>query len=153
MHKGSIGVAPEGMPFLFLLGLSSLVFAAIGCWPVAMILLIATWFAGHFFRDPERVVPTEPDVAVCPADGKVVRVEPRPDPITGESRTCISIFMNVFNVHVNRTPVAGRVETIRYFPGAFSTRLWIRPPRTTNGAPILCAMRRIARGSWCRSPG
>lgn len=119
MHKGSIGVAPEGMPFLFLLGLSSLVFAAIGCWPVAMILLIATWFAGHFFRDPERVVPTEPDVAVCPADGKVVRVEPRPDPITGESRTCISIFMNVFNVHVNRAPVAGRVETIRYFPGAF----------------------------------
>ncbi len=119
MHKGSIGVAPEGLPFLFLLGLTSLVFAAIGCWPVALIFLVATWFAGHFFRDPERVVPTEADVAVCPADGKVVRVEPRPDPITGENRTCISIFMNLFNVHVNRVPVSGRVESIRYFPGAF----------------------------------
>jgi len=63
--------------------------------------------------------PSEDDIAVSPADGRVIRVEPKADPITGEVRPCISIFMNVFNVHVNRSPVAGRVEAIRYFPGKF----------------------------------
>ncbi|MEG2139683.1 MAG: phosphatidylserine decarboxylase family protein [Bilophila sp.] len=119
MYKASTGVAPEGLPFILLLALTALTFAALRCWPVALVFLGLTWFAGHFFRDPERVVPSKADVAVSPADGKVVRVEPRKDPITGESRACISIFMNVFNVHVNRSPVACHVESIRYFPGAF----------------------------------
>lgn len=119
MRKASIGMAPEGLPFVFLLGLTALVFAALRCWPMALLFLVLTWFCGHFFRDPERFVPSEADVAVSPADGKVIRVEPKSDPITGETRTCISIFMNVFNVHVNRSPIACRVETIRYFPGSF----------------------------------
>lgn len=119
MHKASIGMAPEGLPFVFLFGLSALVFAALRCWPLALLLLVLTWFAGHFFRDPERLVPQEPDVAVSPADGKVIRIEPGADPITGENRMCISVFMNVFDVHVNRAPVTGRVERIRYFPGSF----------------------------------
>lgn len=119
MRKANIGVAPEGLPFLFLLALTTLTFAALRCWPLALLFLIFTWFAGHFFRDPERVVPTEADVAVSPADGRIVRVEPKADPITGEVRPCVSIFMNVVNVHVNRMPVAGTIEAIRYFPGAF----------------------------------
>lgn len=119
MRKANIGVAPEGLPFLFLLALTTLTFAALRCWPLALLFLIFTWFAGHFFRDPERVVPTEADAAVSPADGRIVRVEPKADPITGEVRPCISIFMNVVNVHVNRMPVAGKIEAIRYFPGAF----------------------------------
>lgn len=119
MRKANIGVAPEGLPFLFLLALTTLAFAALRCWPLALAFLALTWFVGHFFRDPERVVPSEADVAVSPADGRIVRVEPKADPITGEVRPCISIFMNVVNVHVNRSPVAGRVEAIRYFPGAF----------------------------------
>lgn len=119
MRKANIGVAPEGLPFLFLLALTTLTFAALRCWPLALLFLLFTWFAGHFFRDPERVVPTEADVAVSPADGRIVRVEPKADPITGEVRPCVSIFMNVVNVHVNRMPVAGTIEAIRYFPGAF----------------------------------
>lgn len=119
MRKANIGVAPEGLPFLFLLALTTLTFAALRCWPLALLFLVFTWFAGHFFRDPERVVPTEADAAVSPADGRIVRVEPKADPITGEVRPCISIFMNVVNVHVNRMPVAGKIEAIRYFPGAF----------------------------------
>lgn len=119
MRKANIGVAPEGLPFLFLLALTTLTFAALRCWPLALFFLVFTWFAGHFFRDPERVVPTEADAAVSPADGRIVRVEPKADPITGEVRPCISIFMNVVNVHVNRMPVAGKIEAIRYFPGAF----------------------------------
>ena len=112
MRKGNIGVAPEGLPFLFLLALTALAFAALRFWPLALVFLVLTWFSGHFFRDPERVVPSEDDIAVSPADGRVIRVEPKADPITGEVRPCISIFMNVFNVHVNRSPVAGRVEAI-----------------------------------------
>lgn len=119
MHKPSIGMAPEGLPFVFLFGLSALVFAALKCWPVALVLLAVTWFAGHFFRDPERLVPKEAGVAVSPADGKVIRVEPHVDPLTGELRTRISVFMDLFSVHVNRAPVDCRVEQIRYFPGAF----------------------------------
>ena len=119
MRKANIGVAPEGLPFLFLLALTTLTFAALRCWPLALLFLVFTWFAGHFFRDPERVVPTEADAAVSPADGRIVRVEPKADPITGEVRPCSSICMDVVNVHVNRMPVAGKIEAIRYFPGAF----------------------------------
>lgn len=119
MRKGSIGVAPEGLPFLFLLGLTTLAFAALRWWPPALLALAATWFCGHFFRDPERVVPEQPGIAVSPADGKIVRVEQAYDPVGGEPRTCISIFMNVCNVHVNRAPVACTVERIGYDPGLF----------------------------------
>ena len=119
MRKASVGVAPEGMPFIFLMAVTTLTFAAIRCWPMALVCLVATWFCGHFFRDPERIVPVEEDVAVSPADGKVIRVERREDPLTGESKTCVSIFMNVFNVHVNRTPLDSTLERIQYYPGKF----------------------------------
>lgn len=119
MRKASPGVAPEGLPFILLMALSALVFAALKCWFLALIFLAGTWFCGHFFRDPERFVPTEQNVAVSPADGRVIRVEARPDPLTGDQRTCISIFMNVCNVHVNRAPLAATVERIQYYPGKF----------------------------------
>ena len=157
MRKGNIGVAPEGLPFLFLLALTALAFAALRFWPLALVFLVLTWFSGHFFRDPERVVPSEDDIAVSPADGRVIRVEPKADPITGEVRPCISIFMNVFNVHVNRSPVAGRVEAIRYSPASSSTPRSTRRPRTTNAARTLCATTAGGHGLWCRwrgsSPG
>lgn len=119
MRHGAIGIAPEGYPFIFLCAFSAIIFGIVGCWPVAVLFLAATWFSGHFFRDPERVVPTEKDVAVSPADGKVVRIQPAPDPFSGEMATCISVFMNVCSVHVNRSPVAGKVKGIVYYPGAF----------------------------------
>ncbi|CAK7008447.1 MAG: Phosphatidylserine decarboxylase proenzyme [Desulfovibrio sp.] len=124
MRQGSIGIAPEGYPFIFLCALSAIVFGVMGCWPLAFIFLAATWFSGHFFRDPERVVPTEADVAVSPADGKVVKIQPMPDPFTGEMRTCVCIFMNVCNVHVNRSPVAGKIAAIKYYPGKFFNAAW-----------------------------
>ena len=80
---------------------------------------MAVWFALHFFRDPERVVPTDPDCAVSPADGKIVRIEEKEDPMSGETRVCVSIFMNLFNVHVNRMPVAGTIRHITYWPGKY----------------------------------
>ena len=119
MHNPSVGITPEGWPFIGLCAFSSCIFALIGCWPLAVIFLVLTWFSAYFFRDPERVTPSEPGLAVSPADGKVVAIGPRSDPLTGEERICISIFMNLFSVHVNRAPIAAEVEAIRYHPGKF----------------------------------
>ena len=94
--------------------------AAAGCaatwllaWPYAIPFYLLAAFCLNFFRDPERAIP-EGAVAVSPADGKVVAVKADD---AGGSR--ISIFLNVFDVHVNRTPIAGRVDSIRYKKGRF----------------------------------
>lgn len=119
MNKPSTGLAPEGAPIIGLLTVLSLCSAMLDWWPVTVLSLILLWFSVHFFRDPERVIPQEENVAVSPADGRVVRMENRTDPMTGENRLCISIFMNIFSVHVNRVPVSGTVTGIRYLPGKF----------------------------------
>jgi phosphatidylserine decarboxylase len=79
----------------------------------ALPLDLAAAFCLWFFRDPERTVPTGP-IAVSPADGKVLVVKPE-----GRDRTRVTIFLNVFDVHVNRTPVAGTVRRLEYRPGLF----------------------------------
>ena len=119
MHKPSIGLSLEGMPFIFLTTVATLTFAVLGCWFMAALLLAVLFLVLNFFRDPERVVPQEPGAAVSPADGKVIKVETMRDPLTGEDRTAVCVFMNVFNVHVNRMPVAGRIARISYFGGKF----------------------------------
>ncbi|MBE6441832.1 MAG: phosphatidylserine decarboxylase family protein [Desulfovibrio desulfuricans] len=119
MRPACCGITPEGWPCIGLTAFSALVFAALGWWLPALVFLALCWFSMHFFRDPERVTPQAPGLAVSPADGKVVRIEERPDPFTDEPRLCVSIFMNVFSVHVNRAPVACTVESVRYFPGKF----------------------------------
>lgn len=119
MRPASCGITPEGWPVIGLTALAALVLALLGAAFPAVILLLLCWFSLYFFRDPERVVPDGDGLAVSPADGRVVRIEERPDPLTGEARICVSIFMSVFNVHVNRAPVAGTVEEVRYWPGAF----------------------------------
>lgn len=119
MRSANCGITPEGWPCIGLTALSALVFACLDWWFLALVLLAACWFSLHFFRDPERVTPTGRGLAVSPADGRIIRVEERPDPFSGEPRLCVSIFMNVFSVHVNRAPVACTVEGIRYWPGAY----------------------------------
>jgi phosphatidylserine decarboxylase len=79
----------------------------------ALPLLLLGAFCLNFFRDPDRVIPTGP-VAVSPADGKVLAVVPE----TPKS-TRVSIFLNIFDVHVNRTPIAGRIEKVEYKAGRF----------------------------------
>ncbi len=119
MQKPSIGMSREGFPAIFLVALFTLVCAFLGAGFLATVGLVLTAFVLNFFRDPARVVPLDEDVAVAPADGKVVKVESMTDPITGEERTAVCIFMNVFNVHVNRVPVTGTVQGLRYWPGKF----------------------------------
>lgn len=112
-------IRPEGLNIIILAVLFTLVTAMLDCPLGALLGIILTGFALNFFRDPERVVPDEPDAAVSPADGKIVRTSYMDDPFTGEKRRTVCVFMNVFNVHVNRMPVSGRVEKISYFPGRF----------------------------------
>lgn len=119
MRKPYTAITAEGYHSIFLGGFTSLIFALIGCWPLAVIFLLLTGFACHFFRDPERVIPAEKNVAVSPADGKIIRIANVTDPLNGETRQCVSIFMNVINVHVNRMPVSGKVKAIEYKPGRF----------------------------------
>jgi phosphatidylserine decarboxylase len=81
-------------------------------WPWSVPFVILAVFCLWFFRDPEREIPTGP-VAVSPADGKVVAVK------SDGARTRLSIFLNIFDVHVNRTPIAGMIAEVRYQPGQF----------------------------------
>ena len=80
------------------------------------LLLFVTWF----FRDPERVIPEDPNAIVSPGDGRIVEIVPEKDPLLEkDGYTRISIFLNVFNVHVNRVPIAGKIQAYRYNKGKF----------------------------------
>ena len=119
MRKASIGITPEGVPSIGLTAFAALVFSLLGfCFP-ALLFLVLCFFCCNFFRDPERVTPQKPGLAVSPADGKVIKITSMPDPFTQKQRMCICVFMNVFNVHVNRSPVEGTVKDIAYHPGKF----------------------------------
>lgn len=88
-------------------------------WAVAFPFWLAAVFVLQFFRDPPRVVPDTDGVVVAPADGRVIAVGEAHDPYLKRPARRISIFMNVFNVHANRIPVAGRVMEAWYHPGKF----------------------------------
>jgi phosphatidylserine decarboxylase len=74
-------------------------------------------FVLFFFRDPERRIPAGPGLIVSPADGRVLAVEPAE--VEGEQRTRVGIFLSVFDVHVNRSPLQGTIERVEYRPGRF----------------------------------
>ena len=97
------------------LGLVSFFF---GFWYLTVILLLVVAFMAYFFRDPQRVPPTDPNLVVSPADGRVTRVKTLASE-NGESSTFVSIFLSPFDVHINRSPIAGEVLDIRYSPGKF----------------------------------
>lgn len=124
MYKPSVGIVPEGLPVIGLTIVATLACAMLGWGPAAVICFVACAFSCHFFRNPERVIPDEPDVAVSPADGRILGVVSKTDPMSGEPRQCVSIFMNVLNVHVNRAPVSGTVTRIRYHEGTFLNAAW-----------------------------
>jgi phosphatidylserine decarboxylase len=141
-------IAREGWPFLgiaFVLSLLILFFAG---WGWSLPFWLATLFVLQFFRDPPREVPDEPRALVSPADGRIVFVGRAHDPYLKRDALKISVFMNVFNVHSNRSPVDGTVKEKWYFPGAFvnaaldkasleneRAALWLR---TRDGEDVTC---------------
>ena len=112
-------IAREGWPFLALAAIVSAVIAYFFCWWSAPFWL-ATVFILQFFRDPPREIPEGAGLVLCPADGRVIVVGEAPDPYRGNVKSVkISIFMNVFNVHSQRSPVDAVVKDVRYSKGLF----------------------------------
>jgi phosphatidylserine decarboxylase len=117
-----VPVAPEGRPFIAIAVVIALGLLYLGPVPGAIGIAIAGWVT-YFFRDPPRVVPSREGLVVSPADGTVVSVTEAVPPadlgLGPEPLTRISVFLNVFDVHVNRAPIAGTVERVAYYAGLF----------------------------------
>ena len=141
-------IAREGWPFIA----ASLVVAVLvhwlagGWWALPLWLVVA--FMVQFFRDPQRAVPREPAAVLSPADGRIVAVERVRDPYLERDALKLSVFMNVFNAHFNRSPVDGEVRDAWYHRGSFfnaalskssleneRNALWMR---TAGGADVTC---------------
>ena len=119
MDHSSI-IVKEGLPFIVIPGILALIALLAGATWVAAFFLLLTVFVIWFFRNPQRIAPENTSQIVSPADGKVIRIEEVTDEdFEGETVRKISIFMNVFNVHVNRIPCSGKVYAIRYKEGKF----------------------------------
>jgi phosphatidylserine decarboxylase len=116
-------LAPEGLPFLLPPAIVGIALLLPGGWwaagGIAFLLLAA--FVTFFFRDPERRIPDGPGLVVSPADGKVMRVgeaEPSLEPPPGLPQV-VTIFLSALDVHINRSPASGRIESVSYRPGSF----------------------------------
>ena len=140
-------VAREGWPFLAIAVLAAVITTLLGGWWSLPLWLVAA-FILQFFRDPPRTPPGDGYTVVSAADGRVVAVEPARDPYLERDAIKISVFMNVFNVHSNRSPVDGEVKKRWYEPGRFfnaaldkasseneRNALWLRTP---SGADVTC---------------
>ena len=114
-----IPLAKEGYVFFVPVGLIALALAALSLYWVAGVCFLLFLFIVNFFRDPNRIVPQEKNAIISPADGKVVEIVKENDPFMNQPSTRVSIFLNVFDVHVNRVPISGRIEKLTYNKGKF----------------------------------
>ena len=134
-------IAKEGWPFLLAgLAISGLITYYFAWWSIPFWVL--TLFVLQFFRDPPREVPDEPRAVVSPADGRIVEVSRAQDPYLKREALKVSVFMNVFNVHSNRSPVDGTVKQRWYFSGAF-----------VNAALDKASLNNERNALWIRSAG
>jgi phosphatidylserine decarboxylase len=113
-------VAKAGYPLICGAAFATLILALLGLSVLAVVGLTATFCIAGFFRDPDRVIPNRPGQVVSPADGRVISADiVNGSPFLEEPVRKISIFMSVFNVHVNRVPAEGRIYRVSYRPGQF----------------------------------
>lgn len=117
-----VPISPEGYPFIGAFALVSLILFWLWT-PLGWIGVVLTLWCTYFFRDPPRVTPAREGIVVAPADGRVNGVSlsapPRELGLGDKPLPRVSIFMSVFDCHINRSPVAGRIERIVYHPGVF----------------------------------
>jgi phosphatidylserine decarboxylase len=147
----AVGVpfAKEGFPFIGAAAGITLIAGWLGWTPVAAVAAVLTLFVSWFFRNPARVIPQGSRLIIAPGDGKVLAVEEEFEPRYLKDRSVrISIFLNVFDVHINRLPCEGTIEDVQYQPGLF---LVASKPnatlkneqnavmiKTAEGAKVLC---------------
>lgn len=143
-------VAREGFPFIFgtlipgglLAGLysthqSDLMFG------VGILLILLGLFCIAFFRNPDRDIPTDLDLLLSPADGKVIRINRVEDDYVGKSIK-VDIFLSVFDVHLNRIPISGQVDFVRYRPGKFISAFKDKASTDNERTDVGIS------GSWCK---
>jgi phosphatidylserine decarboxylase len=120
MKNYGIPVAAEGWPFILPLAAVTVLCFLFGWKHMGYVALALSLFVLFFFRDPDRTVPEGKGVVVSPADGRVIVIKDiyEPDYLKQDVKQ-ISIFLSVFNVHVNRSPYSGTVEVVKYNPGKF----------------------------------
>jgi phosphatidylserine decarboxylase len=122
IRKQIAPIHPEGYPIVGGFALASLLLFWLAA-PLGWLGVVATAWCAYFFRDPVRATPVREGLIVSPADGRISQVGMAPPPAELDMgvvpRPRISIFMSVFDVHVNRTPVTGEIERIAYRPGKF----------------------------------
>jgi phosphatidylserine decarboxylase len=106
-------IVKESVPYILVPLLLGVAAAVLGFWYVSGFLFVVALFMAFFFRDPKRVPPSDPDVVVSPADGRVTRIESQ-----GEG-TVVSIFLSPLDVHINRSPIPGKIVDMIYSPGKF----------------------------------
>jgi phosphatidylserine decarboxylase len=120
MKNYGIPVASEGWVFIIPLAIVTALLFFLGWKNTGIVVFVLTLFVLFFFRDPERSVPQGKNTVVSPADGRVIVIKDIYEPTyLKQDVKQISIFLSVFNVHVNRSPVSGTVETVKYNPGKF----------------------------------
>lgn len=112
-----MSIVRESVPYILVPALLGIAAAVLGFWYVAAFLFVVALFMAFFFRDPKRVPPSDPDVVVSPADGRVTRIGPAS---TGaDAPNVISIFLSPLDVHINRSPIPGKIVEMIYSPGKF----------------------------------
>ncbi len=111
----------EGLPFVIVPLLLAVGLAVFNYWIIAALFVALALFMMYFFRDPQRTIPTEADIIVSAADGKVTRIEDR------ENGKFVSVFLSPVDVHINRAPIAGKVIKVELFQGK-------KAPATSNEA-------------------
>ena len=141
-------IAREGWPFLAISVLAALAVGFFASWGWSAPLWLWTLFVLQFFRDPARPVPGTAQDVLSPADGRIVAIQKTRDPYVDREALKISVFMNVFNVHSNRSPVDGEVKGRWYHAGSFlnaaldkasleneRNAVWLR---TADGRDVTC---------------
>ena len=108
----------DGIIYVLVPGVLAIVAIILGYWPIGLLFGVLTAFMAFFFRDPRREPPTDENVVVSPADGRVTRVQ-RVDQESDDSATLVSIFLSPFDVHINRAPIAGEITRVAYMKGKF----------------------------------
>ncbi|HSD46757.1 MAG TPA: phosphatidylserine decarboxylase family protein [Pyrinomonadaceae bacterium] len=112
-----MSIVRESIPYIVVPLVLSVAATLFGFWYIGLVFFLLALFMAYFFRDPKRVPPDDPDVVVSPADGRVTRI----DSVAAEigAPTLISIFLSPLDVHINRSPIPGKIIDVVYSPGKF----------------------------------
>src|SRR5688572_8277550 len=116
-------MAKEGLPFVLIPALLAMLLAYFRVWWAAVLLAALSAFMAYFFRDPHRVMPDGDGLILAAADGRVTRID------DDENGKLVSVFMSPFDVHINRSPITGKVTKAEYLPGR-------KAPATSNSASM-----------------